>query len=390
MDVSETTTTPIERDDDLLNDDHELDTLDQPAALDADDPVHLAKCAECAEAVRFRPNVTGTGFFLVDADPDASYGIGEHGRPMCRNGHGEMSIADDQFKPVSEAFSEAQTMLQSQEGGTPQQVALPGVFPAFNYEGAFHEIAEQARRVERLKSESDRAKADALEAKKALDKGAELLMRMTLEFERRRKEKPTDDQPATPARTPCTWEAKRTDGETCPLCNPGTVPLVIEMHLGDPAQLAPADAQAHVDDVEKLLLGLEVDETREALENVDTFIDDDVIRGWTSDERAAVKRYADAQLDKANNVPDVVMPERPAVLGKPHIPAQAIEGAHQVCSLCEVVIHAASDEDNDPYALTDYVGTNCAGKVVDAPRYPKSKGSKKPAAKKAGKKKARS
>jgi hypothetical protein len=172
---------------------------------------------------------------------------------------------------------------------------------------------------------------------------------------------------------------------------------VIEAHLGDPSKLAPPDAIAHIDDVEKFQIALDIEATNDALEHINTFIHDAVIVEWTPADRAAVTAWAGAMLDKANNVPDIVVPDQPKVLGKPHVPAKAIEGEHQVCSLCEIVIKPASPDD-EPFQTTDYVGTTCSGKPSTvAHRYPETKAAKKQAAKKivsqpkpkAGKKKAK-
>ncbi len=366
---------------DLLNDTGELETGDTPvfSGVEADDPVHLAKCSECASAVRFRPNVTGTGFFLVDEAPDVTFGIGPNGRPVCPNGHGEMSIADDKI-PAADAFSEVAAMQGA------QQRSLPGVFPPFNFEGAFKEIVEQAQRVENLDSEYDAAKAEASEAKKALDKGAELLMRMTLEFERRRKEKP-DVETAPPAdRQPCTWEAKHPTLRACPICTGLTAAAVIERLIG--SDVPPADAAAHAESVDTLLFGLELDELEDTLGGVDLVITRDEIGSWAEDDRAAVLTWAVKSIEHASGVPDITVPERPAILGKPHIPSQLVPGEHQVCAMCEVVIRPASEiEAYGPYKLTDLVGVDCAGKVPKVGHhYPKSS-KKKPAAgeKKTGK-----
>ncbi len=375
MDVSEVldNSSPIDHEpDDLLADDGELA---EPALADAD-PIHLAKCAECASAVRYRPNVTGTGFFLVDDAPDAAFGVGDNGRPVCPNGHGEMEIADDKI-PAADAFSEVAAMQQA------QQRSLPGLFKPFNFESVFKEIVEQAQRVERLKSEHDAAKEEAASAKKNLDKGAELLMSMTLEFERRRREKPDEAAAAAAAIPACTW-SERHAGETCPLCSGETVPIVVHQYLGDASKLAAPSAVAHIDDVEKLLLGQAIDEVVEALENVGTFITAEVIATWTDGERTAATAYANALLDKSANALDVVLPDRPEVLGTPHIPVAAVGGEPQVCQFCEVVLRAADDEDHDPFKVTDYIGTDCRRKPVDAARYPETKASKKkPAAAKA-------
>lgn len=351
---------------------------DVDADTPSEKPVHLAKCAECAAAVKFRVSASGAGFLLVDAAPDASFGIGPNRLPLCPEGHGEMSIADETLKPVAEAVQE---VLERQASDGPVQRTLPGCVPAFNFMGCYLELEKQAVLVESLRKEYEDDARVAKDSKKHWDDAEAKFTHMALEFRRRRqaKEDGSDEAAAPPTTRPaCAWEAKHV-GKTCPLCSGETVGIVVLAHLGDATQLAPTDASGHVDDVEKLLLGLEIEETRDALENVDTYITDEVIGSWSAGERAAVRAWADATLDKTNNVPDVVMPDRPKVLGKPHVPAKPVDGEHQVCTLCEVVIHAASDEENDPYRVTDYVGVDCAGKPAKVGHtYPKKK---KPAAK---------
>jgi hypothetical protein len=225
-------------------------------------PIHLAKCAECAEAVRYRPSVSGASFTLVDDAPGASYGIGEHGRPLCPGGHGEMTIADDQLKPAHEAVAE---VIAKQADTVPVQRSLPGVVPVFNFEGAYKELEDKAVEVDALHREYQLRAEDARDAKKRWDGAAELYTKMALEFRRRRQAKvPSDDAP--PARSPrlvkCTWEAQHAD-ETCPLCNENDFvsPMVLAEVFGNVDTLPPADAEAHVADVEKLPRGLETRET---------------------------------------------------------------------------------------------------------------------------------
>lgn len=385
---------------DLLNDDGELsatmtaDTIDRIREMDVpidDEPVHLAKCAECAEAVRFRSNITGSGFFLVDADPDATFGIGSNGRPMCRNGHGEMEVADDRL-PAAEAFADAQSMLLQAEGEAIQR-SLPGVFPPFNFEGAYLELERQALSVDSLHKAHKAAAEEARDAKKAWDHAAELYTTMALELRRRRREKdgePQDDADRQAAGaagvtpTPCTWEAKRPYGTPCPLCRQTVNAEAVARMF---QYLAPPDAMQHVDEVDQMLTSLDVDATHAALEDIDTYIDKDVIAEWSEADRAVVQQYAQfkrsfeagiaGQLENGSTV----TVERPALLGKPHIPAACVEGEHQVCQFCEVVIQPAS-EDRVPYKGTDYVGIGCPGKPVEANRYPSNRGKKTAAAKK--------
>lgn len=362
---------------------------DPPVESINDRPVHLARCAECAHAVEYIASVTGASFALATPS-ETTYGIGEHGRPTCPNGHGEMAIADDQFKPADEAFTLAQAQLQVDE---PQQAALPGVYPPFNYEAVFKEILEQAQTVEVLKRDYDDAKQEASDAKKSLDKAADLLMRMTLEFERRRKEKVAGGppEPAEPEPGPrlirCTWEAQH-DGEACPLCGEGRDEFRVGQFMkANRDQLAATDAEAHVEDVEKLLLGLEVDEVVDALQTIDTYVAESVVREWSSEDRKAVALWADYQDDLKHgrahsDNSDLEAPVRPAVLGKPHIPEDphAAEGP-QRCSICTAVLPRA--EGSYLYQVTDYVGTECSGKAVEH-RYPET-GKKKASRKKAAK-----
>jgi hypothetical protein len=364
-------------------------------------PTHLAKCGECAQAVRFRPTATGASFVLVDAAPEASYGIGEHGRPLCPDGHGEMTIADDQLKPVPEAFANAQAMLQQAEreagDGQPVQRTLPGVVPAFNYAGCFKELEDQAVLVTALESEHETDAKVARESKKKLEDAKDLLVAMTLKFRDRRRAKGPDPE-ETGARSPrlvkCTWEATHPD-EHCPLCNQDeeyVSPMVLQEVFGNVAALPPADAEAHVESVERLNTWLETRETVDALEAIYTFIADDVITGWTSDERKAVTLYADQELDGTSGTadPNAALLERPSVLGRPHIPAAAVRTGDgdgyepQICSVCEAVL--PREHDTDAFQLTDLVGVDCSGKAPKAKgpdhHYPEKR---KVPAKKAGK-----
>lgn len=350
------------------------------------DPIHLAKCSECASAVKYQPTTSGTSFTVVEGE--GTYGIGENGRPLCPNGHGEMAIADDQLKPVPEAFADAQAMLLAAEGG-PTQASLPGVFPPFNFEGAFKEIVDQARNVERLKADYDDAKEEAASAKKALDKAAELLMSMTLEFERRRRDK-TAEPPSAPPVEPsprlvkCTWEAAHPN-DPCPLCGEKRDEFLIAQLIPNPSALPPSDAEAHVEAVDRYLVSREVYETQQSLEAIDTYVSDEIVQGWTSDERKAVTLYADQQDDLKNNIAqsdDAPRLERPKVLGRPHVPEDphTLDEGPQRCSICNKVLPKA--EGSYLYAVTDLVGVDCIGKAAaEGHHYPE----KKKAGKKSGK-----
>jgi hypothetical protein len=360
-----------------------------PPPLD-ERPVHLARCEtpDCTIAVRFRASASGASFILVDADPDARFGVGEHGRPICPNGHGEMAIADDTL-PAAEAFAEVQERIAHE---TPVQRTLPGVGPTFNFRGCYMELEQQAVLVESLRKEYEDDARVAKESKKAWDEAEERYTKMGLEFRRRRREKDGEPQDASDlaadlqrqaSRPPCTWET-RNAGKVCPLCSNTVVAKVVERILG--IDVTPPDANAHAADVDALLAGMDVDETAEALENIDTYIDRQLIASWPAEARQMVRAYVDARLDKANNVPDVVLPERPTVLGRPHVPEAPHEGQAQRCAVCEVVV--APNTDHHPaYDVTDLIGVDCTGRAPDH-RYP-DKPKKKPAAAKAVAKKAK-
>lgn len=316
---------------------------------DVDRPTHLAKCAECAHAVQYRPSASGSGFVLVDPPPDATYGVGEHGRPICPNGHGEMAVADDQFKPAADAFAEAAQHLEDA-----QQASLPGVFPAFNYVGAFGEIVDQARLVETLKSDYDDAKQEAADAKKNLDKASELLMRMTLEFERRRREKAAEpDAPsfAAPSAIKCVWDQQHPE-DPCDLCALGNGQAFFAG-----LTIAPIYAQAHADQVIEYRTKLDVQATLDALDGHVYDVSADTAAAWSPEDRAAVRAWA------SND--DAPFSDMPAILGRPHIAAVASgeDAMVQACAECGAVLRTWNESDGSIVWLPTCarVRTDCPG-----------------------------
>jgi hypothetical protein len=356
-----------------------------------DRPIHLARCAECAHAVKYRASASGAGFTLVEGT-DVTYGVGADGRPICPNGHGEMTIADDQCKPAAEAITEAAQRVAA-ENGRPVQGSLPGVLPPFNYEGALRDLVTQAEEVERLRKIHEDDAAKAKKSKQAWEGAEELLTKMGLTYSARVRQRDAGfrDTPTEPEAPPrlvtCAW-VEQHPGETCWLCS--AVPAEVERMLGNPSVLAPRDAQAHVEEADRFAVAIDADTTQEALEAIDIYVSPDVLRGWTSEERKAAQVWADYQDDLANGIaqtdPDAAeTPQRPAILGRPHIPQKPVAGERQVCSICEVVLVAASLED-EKYDETDLVGVDCSGKAPAEPvRYPE-RSKKKPAAKKGRKK----
>lgn len=370
---------------------------DRPSETDTtpERPVHLAKCAECAAAVRFRPSTSGASFTLVDADPDATFGIGEHGLPLCPNGHGEMGIADDQLKPVPEAFADASTMLQRASAEAPVQRTLPGVVPAFNFQGCYMELEQQATIVEALRKEYEDDARVAKDSKKAWDDAEDKFTKMALEFRRRRqaKDEEREERAAHPGAdasgrlVACIFEQQQA-ADTCPFCR-GDVAETVLTRLGyHSGAIPPADAVAHVDAARAFYVDLEVEETVQALETVRVFVDAGTVEGWTPEDRHAVTEWTDYQAASGSaHAANVPVPERPAILGKPHIPARTPAGERQLCSICEVVLALGTD-DQPHYLEADLVGVDCPGKPpAEGHRYPQTgarKASKKKAAKQKG------
>lgn len=369
--------------------------VSEPVHIPEERPVHLARCGdpECAIAVKFKPSASGASFILVDADPEASFGVGENGRPVCPNGHGEMTIADDALKPAAEAFAEAQQQL---DAAAPR---LPFPVPAFNYEGVLHALLTKRHEIAGFEKKVEDRKEALKRAKDELDDANTQLGRMLDQFERdeqdrkheqeRRARQAEGGHPDGTTLVRCEWERQHA-GEKCPLCGGDANAFVVKAILGDPEKLAAQDAVAHLEDVERFLTGLEVDETREALGIIDAYIDAAAIAEWTPEDRKAVTLWADYQFDLANAneiAPETTAnpPTRPTILGKPHIPAPQIGDGLQRCSICDEVLRR--EPDTDPYQVTDLVDTDCSGKAPEATHHYPVTSKKKPAAKAAAKKK---
>jgi hypothetical protein len=337
--------------------------------VDAKAPVmHRAVCMVdgCPAGVTYQLTASGSSFLVLDRvgmDFDASLGIGADGRPVCPiDGHGQMTLADE-LLPAAEAFAQVAEKLDG-----PVQRALPGVFPAFNYAGAFNEIVEQAKRVERLNQEYDDAKKEASEAKKNLDKGAELLMRMTLQFEQRRREKPEPDAPslAAPRVLKCVWDQQHPD-DACPFCNDSQLGpadrAVVEGVLG--AELAPPHANAHADQVVTYRTKLDVQATLDALDGVIVDVHPATVAEWTTEQRAEVRAWASDH--------DAPFDAMPAILGRPHIAAKAGDDANvQACTQCGAVLRTWNEGDGSIVWLSAgaRVKTDCPGTQEEGHRYP--------------------
>jgi hypothetical protein len=309
-----------------------------------------------------------------------------------------MSIADDQLKPAAEAFADVadRQATAARAAIDPVQRKLPGVVPAFNFEGCYLELERQAVIVEQLRKEYEDDARVAKESKKLWDDAEERFTKMALEFRRRRQAK--DEEREERAQHPgadasgrlvaCLFEQQQTE-DTCPFCRGDVAPHVFERFGINVSEIAPPDIDEHVEQARAFYVTTEVEETLEALEQVDTFVDAGLIKGWTPEERKAVTLWADAVFDRDKNKhADVVVPERPAVLGTPHIPAKPDAEGRQVCSLCDEVLIKSSVA-GEIYEETAFVGTDCARKPKpEGHRYPasvkKPAGSKKSGGKKKG------
>jgi hypothetical protein len=131
-------------------------------------PVHLARCAECGFAVRYQPT-NGAAYVLMDMQ-DRTLGIGEHNRPTCPDGHGEMEIADDRL-PIEQAITQTAERIDA----TTQRLPFPS--PPFNYEGVLHALCEKRstiaaleKRVEDRRDLLKKAKDDLDEANAELER----------------------------------------------------------------------------------------------------------------------------------------------------------------------------------------------------------------------------
>lgn len=280
---------------------------------------HLGRCAECQFTVRFQLLPSGNGFSREDGGEE-SLGVGEHGRPLCPSGHGELEIADDQL-PAAEAIGQVAEQLKS-----PEQRHLPGIVPAFNFQGAYLELEVMSVEADRLHRIWEDDAREAKESKTAWEEASKRRDKSALEFRRRRLEKGNDGDPE--------------QGATVADDLPDTADLW---------ELVTAAGQI-------LLPG--------------------TIEAWSDEERAAVRVWA---ADTTR--------ERPAVLGRPHVAPNGYtsetpdEGQtsveFQTCTQCDEHILTIMDG-VEPYDTGVLVGTDCKGKPKKEPaRYPKPRGKKK-------------
>jgi hypothetical protein len=329
-------------------------------------PVHMARCADCDHAVRFRPNSSGTGFFLVGTEE--LYGVGALGRPVCPNGHGEMELADDRL-PIEQAMEQVAEKLTE-----PQRLPFPS--PPFNYEGALHEIFEMEKENAILESKFNDADERRKKAKAALDDGRSKLSALIGTLQEREQDRLHEiarREAAKAAGHPeetnlvrCAWEEAHPD-ETCPMCSEGM--------NGATAR----DSAMHVDEVDRHLYLAETAEIIELAKDAGIRLSADTVNGWSVEDRAAVAAWAEVKngLNDAPKIGNV----RPAILGTAHVAAdyttsEAVPGdTFQSCTECgaRLLTYKTGDDEGaafEPYPAGTLVGTDCAGAKEPA-RYAK-------------------
>jgi hypothetical protein len=142
------------------------------AAPDPDPEAPLAwehaECQTCGAAVSYEPTPSGVGFMVMrqsGVDPEATFGVGEHGRPRCPHGHGEMRLAD---------------------AGPLEQPVLFDVAKPFNFEGAYLEVEGLTVEVDRLAGIAEEDKRTAAASRDIWTEAAKRLHTLTLELRRRR------------------------------------------------------------------------------------------------------------------------------------------------------------------------------------------------------------
>jgi hypothetical protein len=329
-------------------------------------PVHMARCADCDHAVRFRPNSSGTGFFLVGTEE--LYGVGALGRPVCPNGHGEMELADDRL-PIEQAMEQAAEKLAE-----PQRLPYPS--PPFNYEGALHEIFEMEQANAILEAKFNDADERRKKAKAALDDGRSKLSALIGTLQEREQDRLHEiarREAAKAAGHPeetnlvrCAWEQAHPD-ETCPLCSS---PAEAEHYkLADTAR----ESSLHVEAVERLVYLQYTDVIIALMDYLGIVLSADVVNGWSVEDRTAVKEWAETPIDQQG--------ARPAILGTAHVAAdfttsEAVPGdTYQSCVECgaRLLTYKTGDDEGasfEPYPAGTLVGTDCEGAKEPA-RYAK-------------------
>lgn len=167
------------------------ETADEPAPAPEPEPIaHLAKCAQCPAGLKFHSSASGHGMTVLEhygVTVDTTFGIGEGGRPLCPNGHGEMTLSDEQL-----SAAEAITQVSAQVNGSavsPTQAQLFEMSQPFNFEGAWMDIEVKNGVVAELARVYEDDAARAKRSRKLLEEAQTLLSRMIETYHERRVKK---------------------------------------------------------------------------------------------------------------------------------------------------------------------------------------------------------
>ncbi|HXG70573.1 MAG TPA: hypothetical protein VNJ04_08175 [Gemmatimonadaceae bacterium] len=334
-------------------------------------PIHRGTCAHtaCAIGVTYRPTASGTGFQVLEVfgcPPDTAFGAGDHGRPLCPHGHGELTIADD-LLPAHEAITDAATRAAASDTGARR---LPFPAPPFNAEGALHTIQEKRHEIKGLERDFEKADERRKKAKAALDEANTALGQIIDDFEDRELERRHEIErreaaaaaghPEDTTLVRCAFEAL-VDGATCPLCTGG-----VTFVRGK--AIAPRASDRHAEQGVEFLDDLEHEALIEALaEAAAIVVVPTAVRAWTAEQRFEVSRYLDQRREGATSL------TRPSVFATAHLAAAAADGATvQACRECgaTLLVFGQTDEDPQPYAPGTLVGADCTAAEIEPHRYP--------------------
>lgn len=252
-------------------------------------PIHRGKCVQtgCPIGATYRPTASGAGFQILETfgcPPDTAFGSGEHGRPVCPKGHGELTIADDLLS-AAEAITAAAERVNASARKDPR---LPFPAPEFNAAGVWHSIVGKRHKVKELEREFERADERRKKAKAALDDANTELGQMIDDFEEREAERQFEIErraaaaaaghPEDTTLVRCLYERQH-EGQTCPLCS-GAATFVRGKAI------AARNDDRHVEQVAAFLEDLELETLIEALAEVaGIVVVHNAVRDWTAEQR---------------------------------------------------------------------------------------------------------
>jgi hypothetical protein len=301
------------------------------------------------------------GFSLVDSD--RALGIGDNGRPVCPNGHGEMD-------PGRRAAADrAGDRAEPPSGSTRRRSGCRIPVAAVQLRGrAARDLRDGKRAVAILEAKFNDADDRRKKAKAALDDGhTELsaLIETLQEREEDRLHEIARRDAAAAAGHPedtnlvrCAWEQAHPD-EACPICT------------DDRGSETARDSSLHIDEVERFLYASETESILALLDGIR--LSPDVVNGWSVEDRIAVKTWAE----------NPAAHERPAVMGTAHIASDVITSeadgdTFQSCRECNARIWSVKTGEDPEARLAEaqgfpagtLVGTDCEGAKEPA-RYAK-------------------